>query len=70
MYILQFNTSRIHPNSKKRDRDMSPSKDVTFLYVDTCLWIDSNKNGPNLEVYYHLIIKRVRIEAGAYEILS
>ena len=35
---LQLNTSRIHPNSKKRDRNLSPSKIVTFLYVDTRHW--------------------------------
>ena len=28
-----MNTSRIHPNSKKSDRNLSPSKVVTFLYV-------------------------------------
>ena len=32
MYTLQLNTSRIHPNSKKRDRNLSPSKVVTFIY--------------------------------------
>ena len=33
MYILQLNTSRIHPNSKQRELNLTPSKVVTFLYV-------------------------------------
>ena len=35
VYTPILNTSRIHPNSKKRDRNLSPSKVVTFLYVGT-----------------------------------
>ena len=35
MYTLQLNTSRIHPNSEKRDQNPSLSKVVTFLYVGT-----------------------------------
>ena len=31
---LQLKTSRIHT----RDQNLSPSKVVTLLYVDTCLW--------------------------------
>ena len=29
--------SKIHPNTEIRDRNLSPSKVVTFLYVGTCL---------------------------------
>ena len=35
-----FNTSRIHPNSKKRDRNISTSKGVTFLYIGTYMSLD------------------------------
>ena len=30
--------SKIHLNTEKRHRNLSPSKVVTFLYVGTCLW--------------------------------
>ena len=37
MNTLQLNTSKIHPNCKKWDQDLSPSKVVTFLYEFTYL---------------------------------
>ena len=40
MCTLQLNTSRIHPISIKRDRNLSPSKVVAFLYIGTCLCLE------------------------------
>ena len=41
MYTLQLNTSRIHPNSKKRDQNISPSNVAAFLYKSTYLCFSS-----------------------------
>ena len=40
VYTFLF-ISKIHPYTEIRDRNLSPSKVVTFLYVGKCLWISS-----------------------------
>ena len=37
VYTFLF-ISKIHPNTEIRDRNLSASKFVTFLYLGTCLW--------------------------------
>ena len=60
VYTFLF-IGKIHPKTEIRDRNLSPSKVATFLYVCTCLWVGyylpslvfiHNYNSYMLLIYY------------------